>query len=81
MVADSCEADVRADERVEAELGVLEVEAGALGAFGMLLSMERRGFEGRSSAGYVLEKVLIRVGETALSVSSRRLAPFPKLRG
>jgi hypothetical protein len=28
-----------------------------------------------------LEKVLILVGETALSVSSRKLAPFPKLRG
>jgi|TARA_R110002003_G_scaffold41_2_gene2798 hypothetical protein len=28
-----------------------------------------------------LEKVLILVGETALSVSSRRLAPLPKLRG
>jgi hypothetical protein len=28
-----------------------------------------------------LEKVLMRVGETALSVSRRRLAPFPKLRG
>lgn len=81
MLADSCEADVRADESVEAELGVVEVEAGALGAFGMLLSMERRGFEGRSSAGYALEKVLTRVGETALSVSSRREAPFPKLRG
>lgn len=28
-----------------------------------------------------MEKVLTRVGETALSVSRRRLAPFPKLRG
>jgi hypothetical protein len=28
-----------------------------------------------------LEKVLTRVGETALSVSSRKLAPLPKLRG
>jgi hypothetical protein len=28
-----------------------------------------------------LEKVLMRVGETALRVSSRRLAPLPKVRG
>jgi hypothetical protein len=47
MVADSCEAEVRAEERVEAELGVVQ----ALVAFGMLLSMERRGFRGRSRAG------------------------------
>lgn len=76
MVADSCEADVRADERVDAELGVLV----ALGAVGMLLSMERRSLVGRSRAGYALEKVLTLVGETALSVSSRKLAPLPKLR-
>lgn len=81
VVADSCEADVRADERVEAELGVVDVEAGPLVAFGMLLSMERRGLDGRSRAEYALEKVLMWVGETALSVSSRREAPFPKLRG
>jgi hypothetical protein len=78
MVADSCEeADVSADERVDAELGVVE----ALVAFGTLLLMERTGFEGRSMAGYALEKVLTLVGETALRVSSRRLAPLPKLRG
>jgi|TARA_R110002003_G_scaffold41_2_gene2797 hypothetical protein len=50
MVADSCEAEVRAEERVEAELGVVEALV-ALVAFGMLLSMERRGFRGRSRAG------------------------------
>jgi hypothetical protein len=52
----------------------------ALVAFEMLLSIERRGFEGRSRAGYALENVLNLVGETALRVSSRRLAPLPKLR-
>jgi hypothetical protein len=30
---------------------------------------------------YALEKVLRTVGETALSVSSRKLAPLPKMRG
>jgi hypothetical protein len=76
LVADSCEAEVSVDERVDAELGVVV----ALVACGMLLSMQRRGFEGRSRAGYALEKVLTLVGETALRVSSRRLAPLPKLR-
>jgi hypothetical protein len=76
VVADSCEAEVSADERVDAELGVVA----ALVAFGMLLSMESRGFEGRSRAGYALENVLTLVGETALRVSRRRLAPLPKLR-
>jgi len=47
MVADSWEADVSADDRVDAELGVVAV----LVAFGMLLSIESRGFEGRSRAG------------------------------
>jgi hypothetical protein len=39
---------------VEAELGVadkVEAETAALGAFGMLLSMERRGLVGRSRVG------------------------------
>jgi hypothetical protein len=47
MVADSCEADVSVEERVDAELGVVV----ALGAFGMLLSMESFGFEERSRVG------------------------------
>jgi len=81
MVAEPLEDAVSADETVDAELGVAEAEAQALLAAGKLLSMESRGFEGRSRAGYALEKVLIFVGETALSVSSRKLAPFPKLRG
>jgi hypothetical protein len=76
MVAESCEADVRADERVDAELGVVE----ALVAFGMQLSIESRGLVGRSRAGYALEKVLTLVGDTALRVSRRKLAPLPKLR-
>ena len=46
MVADSYdEADVSADERVEAEVGV------ELVALEMLLSMERRGFSGRPAVG------------------------------
>jgi hypothetical protein len=62
MVADSCdscEVDVTAEDSVDAELGVGVVAAGVvvegdaevLVAFGMLLSIERRGFEGRSRAG------------------------------
>ena len=50
IVADSCEAEVRVDDSVDAELGV-EVEA--LFAFEKLLSIDRRGFEGRSRAGAV----------------------------
>jgi hypothetical protein len=46
-VADSLEDAVSAEERVDAELGVVAV----LFASGMLLSMESRGFEGRSRAG------------------------------
>ena len=45
MVAESAEAEVRVDERVEAELGV-EALVGVL----QLLSMERRSLEG---AGWV----------------------------
>lgn len=41
MVADSVVADVSADESVEAELGVEALE------MSQLLSMQRRGFEGR----------------------------------
>ena len=48
MVADSLEADVRVEESVDAELGVE-----ALFAFEKLLSIESRGFEGRSRAGAV----------------------------
>jgi len=43
MVAESVEADVSPDERVEAELGVE-----ALGG-SQLLSMQRRGLEGRAA--------------------------------
>lgn len=97
MVADSFdEAEVRVDEKVEAELGVIE-----LGGFESddlvkeLLSIERpsRGFEGRpevagaagagagAGASYALEKVLRIVGETALRVSRRRLVePLPNVR-
>jgi hypothetical protein len=46
MVADSCEADVSADERVDAELGVVVM----LIAFGTLLFIESIGFDGRCSA-------------------------------
>ena len=47
MVADSWDAEVKVDERVDAELGVVD----ALVAFGILLSIESLGFEGRSRAG------------------------------
>jgi len=82
MVAESLEADVSVDERVEAELGV-DVVLSSL----QLLSIDRRGFDRRPRAGaaeaggsYALEKVLRTVGETALRVSSRRLEPLPKVR-
>lgn len=48
MVAESLDADVRVDERVDAELGVE-----ALVALGKLLSIESRGLEGRSVEGAV----------------------------
>jgi hypothetical protein len=82
IVADSLEADVSADERVEAELGVellcgLETDA----------SIDSDGLDERPSAGaaeagasYALEKVLRTVGETALSVSRRSDEPLPKVR-
>lgn len=44
IVAESCEADVSADDRVEAELGVVAL----LDAFGTLLFIESIGLEGRS---------------------------------
>jgi hypothetical protein len=53
-VADSFdEADVSADERVEAELGVEQVEGSKLDVLEKELSIERprRGFWGRSGAG------------------------------
>jgi hypothetical protein len=46
-VADSLEDAVSADDKVDAELGVAE----ALFATEKLLSIESRGFEGRSSVG------------------------------
>jgi hypothetical protein len=94
MVADSVdEADVTADESVEAELGVVEL-GGVFDVCGFerLLSMERRGLAGRGSANmgaaeagagasYALVNVLRTVGETALSVSSRReVELLPKVR-
>ena len=45
-VADSAEAEVSADESVEAELGVETVVAGL-----QVLSMERRSLEGRAVGG------------------------------
>ena len=84
IVAESVEAEVMADDNVDAELGVDAL----LGVLQVLLSMDRRSLDGRPVAGaaeeaggsYALEKVLRAVGETALSVSRRRLEPFPKVR-
>lgn len=48
------EADVRAEEKVEAEFGVVELggfEFEFVGLVGKELSIERRGFEGRPEAG------------------------------
>lgn len=82
IVAESVEAEVMAEDSVEAELGV-EALLGVL----QELSMERRSLDGRPVAGaaaaggsYALEKVLRAVGETALRVSRRRLEPLPKVR-
>jgi hypothetical protein len=50
-VAEPLEDAVSADETVDAELGVAEAEAEVLLAAGKLLSMESRGFEGRSRVG------------------------------
>lgn len=47
MVAESAEAEVSVEERVEAELGVEALVGGAL----QLLSMERRRREGAGGAG------------------------------
>lgn len=49
-MAESAEADVRAEERVEAELGV---EALLFAAAGRSLSMDREGLCGRCSVGAV----------------------------
>lgn len=47
-MAESCEVEVAAEDRVDAELGVV---AAALVEWCRLLSMERRGLTGRSRAG------------------------------
>ncbi len=82
MVADSLDAEVSVEDRVDAESGVL-----AQFALEKLLSMESCGLAGRWRAGAVegcswaLEKVLRTVGETALRTSRRRLVAFPRMRG
>jgi hypothetical protein len=79
-VAESFEADVSVDEGVDALVCALLVA-------GTSLSMESWGLEGRWRVGavagrsYALEKVLRTVGDTALRVSRRRLAPLPRMRG
>jgi hypothetical protein len=53
MVADSFEADVTADDSVDAELGVVELDGFDSAPLEKELSMEspNRGFAGRSDAG------------------------------
>ena len=93
LLADSLEADVSVDERVEAESGVQ-----MLVGFEVALLISRRNFAGGPGGGatkvfnvldvfvvvvgsYALLNVLRTVGDAALSVSSLNDAPLPKMRG
>ena len=96
MVAESVDAEVEADERVDAELvvefGVLVSSRNAVAELeeawvATVLSIDNRGFTGLPKAGaaeigasYAFEKVFRTVGDIAERVSSRRLEPLPKVR-
>lgn len=96
MVAELVDdAEVEAEERVDAELGVefgvlvsscSEVAVPEEAWVATVLSIDNRGFTGLPEAGtakagasYAFEKVFRTVGETAERVSSRRLEPLPKV--
>jgi hypothetical protein len=81
IVAESVEVEVEQDDGVQAELGVeaLEVSSEEVIMAGSCFDLFKPG-AAEAGASYALLKVLRAVGETALSVSSRKLEPFPKVR-